>query len=99
METNDNQNHEHYHLPKWLVGGLGGLLIAYVALLVVQKAYDLHTAMENAKPSNTISVSGEGKVSAVPDLATVTIGVLSQGTTAVDVKNQNNDKVNKVVAF
>lgn len=86
-------------LPKWLVGGLGGLLIAFVALLVVQKAHDLQTTFKNQKPVNTISVSAEGKVTATPDLATVTIGVLSQGTTAVDVKNQNNDKVNKVVAF
>jgi len=99
METNNNENHEHYHLPKWLVGGLGGLLIAFVALLVVQKAYDLQMEFKNAKPANTISVSGQGKVTAIPDLATVTIGVLSQGTTAVDVKNQNNDKVNKVIAF
>ena len=86
-------------LPKWLVGGLGGLLIAFVALLVIQKAHDLQQTFKNAKPANTISVSGEGKVSATPDLAEVTIGVLSQGTTAVDVKNQNNDKVNKVTAF
>lgn len=87
------------YLPKWLVGGLGGLLIAFVALLVIQKAHDLQVTFKNQKPANTISVSGEGKVTAVPDLATVNIGVLSQATTAVDVKNQNNDKVNKVVAF
>lgn len=87
------------NLPKWLVSGLGGLLIALVALLVVQKANDIKNTISNTMPANTISVSGEGKVSAVPDLATVTIGVLSQGTTAVDVKNQNNDKVNKVIAF
>lgn len=86
-------------IPKWLVQGLGGLLIAFVALLVVQKAHDLQTTFQNQKPANTISVSGEGKVTAVPDLATVNIGVLSQGTTAVDVKNQNNQKVNKVIDY
>ena len=90
---------ENQVLPKWLVGGLGGLLIAFVALLVIQKAHDIQTTFANAKPANTISVSGMGKVQATPDLATVTIGVLSQGTTAVDVKNQNNDKVNKITAF
>ena len=92
---------ENQVLPKWLVGGLGGLLIALVALLVVQKAHDLQTAFANTKPANTISVSGDSGKSyrATPDLATVNIGVLSQGTTAVDVKNQNNDKVNKIVAF
>ncbi len=90
---------ENQFLPKWIVQGLGGLLIAFVALLIVQKAHDLQVTFQNQKPVNTISVSGEGKVTAVPDLATVNIGVLSQGTTAVEVKNQNNDKVNKVIAF
>lgn len=86
-------------LPKWLVDGLGGLLIAFIALLVVQQVYNFNQVIKNQKPANTISVSAEGKVTATPDLATVTLGVLSQGTTAVDVKNQNNDKVNKVTAF
>jgi len=90
---------ENQYIPKWLVACLGCLLIALVALMVVQKAHDLEVTFKNQKPVNTISVSGEGKVTAVPDLATVSIGVLSQGTTAVEVKNQNNDKVNKVIAF
>lgn len=98
METNDNPNHYHY-LPVWVVNGLGGLLMLFVLLLIIQKANDLKNAIPNTKPANTISVSGEGKVTATPDLATVNVGVLSQGTTAVDVKNQNNDKVNKVIAF
>src|SRR5947207_445908 len=97
METNEPA--QYRMLPKWLVSGLGGLLIAFVALLVVQKVHDVQTAYKNDKPANTISVSGEGKVAAVPDIATVSIGVLSQGATAVEVKNQNNDKVNKVTAF
>jgi uncharacterized protein YggE len=90
---------ENNLLPKWLVSGLGGLLIVFVAILVVQKSYDLNASFKNQRPANTISVSGMGKVSAVPDLATVSIGVQSQAASATDVKNQNNDKVNKVIAF
>lgn len=74
---------ENNMLPKWLVWGLGGLLILLVAILTVQKGYDLTATFKNQKPVNTISVSGQGKVTAVPDLATINIGVLSQGTTAV----------------
>jgi uncharacterized protein YggE len=86
-------------MPTWLVTGLGGLLIAFVALLIIQKGHDISSAFKNEKLSNTISVSADGKVTAVPDLATVSVGVLSQGTSAVDVKNQNNEKVNKITAF
>lgn len=86
-------------IPKWLVNGLGGLLVAFVALLIIQKAHELQNTFKNSKPANTISVSGEGKVSTTPDLATVNIGVMSQATTAVDAKNQNNEKINKIISY
>ncbi len=96
MEIN---NVPHGNVPKWVISYLGGVLIVFLALLVIQKVNDLRTTFRNQKPANTISVTGEGKVSAIPNLATVNIGVLSQGATAVEVKNQNNDKVNKVINF
>ncbi len=86
-------------LPKWLVNGLGGLLIIFVAFLIIQQIYTFNQTVKNQKPANTISVSADGKVTATPDLATVIIGVTSQGTTAIDVKNQNNAKINKIIAF
>jgi len=86
-------------LPKWVTAGLGGLLIVFIALLIVQKGMDLKTSVDNKEPGNTLSVSAEGKATASPDLATVTIGVLSQGANATEVKNKNNDKVNKIIAF
>lgn len=86
-------------LPKWLVYSLGGLLVVFVALLVIDKADSLNSKISGKKPDNVISVSAEGKVDARPDMATVTLGVLSQGTTAVEVKNQNNEKVNKIIEY
>lgn len=86
-------------MPKWLVTGLGGLLIAFVALLVIQQSYNVKTLVKNQKPTNTISVSAEGKIKAVPDLATVSIGVMSQGATAAAVKDSNNGKINKIIDF
>ncbi len=85
--------------PKWLVSGLGGLLIAFVALLIIQQGYNLKTLVKNQKPANTISVSAEGKIKAVPDLATVNIGVMTQGNTAAEVKDGNNTKINKIIDF
>jgi len=86
-------------LPKWLVNGLGGLLIAFVALLVVQQVYNFSQVIKNQKPANTISVSADGKVTATPDLATVDVGVMTLAATATDAKNQNDIKVNQVIAF
>lgn len=101
MENNPNSNCEHHGfcVPAWLTRGLGGLLIAFVALLIVQKGFDLNQNIKNSKTANTISITADGKVTVVPDMATVSLGVVSQGTTAVEVKNQNNDKVNKITDF
>lgn len=86
-------------LPKWLVWGLGGLLIIFVALLIVQQAYSFVKTVQNQKPANTIQVSGDGQVTATPDLATVDIGVMTQASTAEQAKDQNNTKINAVIAF
>ncbi len=86
-------------LPKWLVVGLGGLLIAFVALSVVGKSKEISDTYSNKNPKNVMTVSAEGKVSATPDLATVTLGVVSQGVNAADVQEQNSKKVNKIIDF
>jgi uncharacterized protein len=86
-------------IPKWLVGILGALLIIFVGMLVVEKADALNDKFRNKKPANTISVSGEGRVEAKPDMATITIGVVSQGSTAQTVKDDNNRKMNAVIVY
>lgn len=97
METN-NPN-EYHILPKWLVNSLGGLLVIFVAFLIVQQVYSFTNAVKNQKPANTITVSGDGQVTATPDLATITIGVMTKGSDAQTVKDQNNTKANQVIDF
>lgn len=86
-------------LPKWLVNSLGGLLVIFVAFLIVQQGYNFSNQIKNQKPANTITVSGDGQVTATPDLATMSIGVMTNGATAQAVKDQNNTKVNAVITF
>lgn len=86
-------------LPKWLVYSLGALLIAFVALLVVQKGSDLQKTFKGSRPDNVISVSAQGKVAATPDMAVVTLGLLTQGTTSEEVKKENTKKVNAIIDF
>lgn len=87
------------NIPKWLINTLGALLVILVAILIVGQGNSVINTIKNTKPANTISVSGEGKITATPDLATVDIGVMTQGSTAADVTSQNNSKINKVIAF
>ncbi|MBD3583047.1 SIMPL domain-containing protein [Flavobacterium selenitireducens] len=46
-----------------------------------------------------ISVSGEGKVKAVPDQAKISIAIENRGSNANDIKKQNDVVTEKVVAF
>ena len=75
---------ENMFLPKWMMKTLGFLLIIFMVLLIVKQLQH---------PLQTMRVLAEGKVTAVPDVATVTIGVASQGANPVDVKNSNNQKI------
>lgn len=50
-------------------------------------------------PSRVITVSGEGKTSIAPDLATITFSVVSQGTKPDDIAKANIEKINKATAF
>lgn len=44
-----------------------------------------------------IRVTGEGRVSAAPDMATVTLGVISEGTTAGEAMGANGQAMRKVM--
>jgi uncharacterized protein YggE len=45
-----------------------------------------------------ITVVGHGSISAVPDMANITLGVTSQGKTASDALAQNSEVMNSVIA-
>ncbi len=46
----------------------------------------------------TIRVTGEGKATAVPDMATIQLGVVTQATQAVEAMDQNNEVVRKLMS-
>jgi uncharacterized protein len=93
METNNN-----FYLPKWIVVWLGFLLIVFTAFAVIDKGYQI-TKNLNQGPENTISISAEGKVNTVPDLATVNLGVTMQGDTAAEVQDKSSEKINQIINF
>lgn len=46
-----------------------------------------------------INVSGEGKIKAIPDQASISISLETKGTNAVDVKKENDIKMDAVLKF
>ena len=68
------------------------LLILILLIVSVSQAQEL-------KPIPQISVSGEGKVKAVPDQAFISVTVETKGNNATSVKKQNDETIEKVIQF
>jgi hypothetical protein len=68
-----------------------GVLVFFVGEMVYQFKY----LGQNYK--NQITVTGEGKVYAKPDVAVVNLGVSTTGTTTADVITRNTQKMNAVL--
>lgn len=100
METNFNPSAPE---TKHVVGPsdrLFKLMITVVAVAGVFLAGELlyqFSALPQNQP-HEISVSGEGKAYLKPDVAMVSFGVTSQAQKSQDAVNQNNTKMNAVIA-
>lgn len=80
---------------------LGALLLAAAALTVM--AFGLYgnaPAQAADKPidKNTMSVSGQAKVSASPDIAYITLGVITENKDAKAAQKENATAMDKVIA-
>lgn len=94
MDANITNN-----VKPWLWQALAVLLGLFLLLLVADKFYSLYQNIRPAVPKNTVSMSAEGRVSATPDLATITVGVTSNGNTAKAVQDDMAKKVNQIIDF
>ncbi|MGB5932949.1 MAG: SIMPL domain-containing protein [Anaerolineae bacterium] len=85
---------------------LGAATVLLVAAVLTVELAMVVPAVQAGGPSgavapeaqNAISVSGEGKVSAEPDVAEIVIGVESRAPTAKEAASQNSEDMNEVMA-
>lgn len=70
---------------------IGGLVVSYLGQLVYQ-----FISLPQNYPQE-ITITGEGKTFAKPDIATVSLGVKTEGLKSADVVNQNNEKMNAII--
>lgn len=70
------------------------------AVLILVTLFGLTAQAQDQKPQvPQISVSGEGKIKVVPDQAVVMVGFQNSGKDAKEVKNLNDEVVDKVIKF
>lgn len=74
--------------------GTAVLVILSLFLLV-----SIDQKMDTAPSTYTVSFSGEGKVFAKPDVATVDLSILTEAPTSKDAQDQNNKKSKSLTDF
>lgn len=86
-------------LPKYL-SILSAILLGILAIFVGVKtwnAYSEHgTIGRPPDVRDTITISGDGKITSRPDIARVTLGVLSEGKDVPSTQRSNTDQVNAI---
>ncbi len=82
--------------PLWGVALLAGAV--YLALMArnAAKEYDYIGRPEAAR--DTIAISAEGKITAVPDIASISVGVMTEKKTVADAQKENTGKMNAIIA-
>ncbi len=59
------------------------------------RSYDYIGKTPDSK--DRVIVSGEGKITAAPDVAVLSVGLVTEGQTVNEAQKQNNDKMNSVI--
>lgn len=69
---------------------MGGVFLIVLSILAAVYAYAEFKTLRyiGLAPQNTITISGEGKVSAVPDIARITVTVRESGKTAKEAQDK-----------
>ena len=85
-----------FKIKNWL-----GIVSIFAVLCLVIVAFWYASVNAQTKASERLfRVSGEGKIVAVPDVARITFGIISEGgKNLADLQKQNTDKSNKIISF
>jgi uncharacterized protein YggE len=87
---------QHRIIFSILAALIGILLVIGIIFGFLILAHGVRNGLDG---TNTITFSGEGKISTKPDTAFVDFSVVTQGTKISDVQSANTEKMNKVTEF
>lgn len=102
----DNQNSsccQSWHGGKMhkVFGILIGLVVLavffWLVVVIASKIKEYPYIDTNYQERNTIAITGEGEVVAIPDIALVTLGVITEKSTVSAAQQENTVKMNKVI--
>lgn len=71
-----------------------GVLLSILIIVLTLNQIKLYQG-----PAQFLNITATGKITAVPDTATATLGVITEGATPLEVKTINTEKMNAVIAY
>lgn len=76
------------------------VIILAIIFSVFAALWYVNAFSKSVLPERQFSVSGEGKVIAVPDIAEISLGVLTEGGKNLsDLQKENTGKTNRIISF
>lgn len=93
------QDNEQFSTTLWYMGlatVFTAFLILYVIVLTRNELAQHQFIGKTDKQNYTISISGKGEVTAVPDIAEISFGVETEKLTVLEAQQENNKKINAV---
>lgn len=81
-----------------LLGALALALVAYIGVLTWNAGATHRLIGKPADVRDTLAISGTAKLSVKPDIARMSLGVLSTGKTVAETQKQNTDKMNAITS-
>lgn len=76
---------------------LSVFLMAFLAVETAKTNKEIRYVGVSDKGERQITIEGSGKVTAIPDIATITIGIDSKGENVTEVQSQNSEQHNALV--
>ncbi len=74
--------------------------VVLLFLFVIAVFWYISAYSRSVVPERSFTVSGEGKVVAVPDIAQLSIGVLTEGgKNLTELQKQNTEKINRIISY
>lgn len=99
MPRNDNYS------PWWQSPIVMVLAVILLSFAILWEGVAIGNAIKSGRyigqPANsrdTITITGEGKVTAIPDIATVNVGLSTENKVVADAQTQNSVKFNKILS-
>ncbi len=73
------------------------VLLIVAGIFLIRNWYKSYYYIGQAETRDTISIQGMGKVTAIPDIATFTVGIQTEKYTVAAAQKENTDKMNEII--